>query len=86
MVLDVGSTAATTAGMCLAPHSLAWRDITSERLEALSPGALFVVYCAGPHCNEADKAALGIARLGRRVKIMRGGHHGWQVEGLPLEP
>ena len=44
-----------------------------DRLDALSPSALLVVYCAGPHCNGADKAALRIARLGRRVKIMIGG-------------
>ena len=26
---------------------------------------LFVVYCAGPHCNGAHRAALRLARLGR---------------------
>ncbi|MDH3249071.1 MAG: rhodanese-like domain-containing protein [Acidimicrobiia bacterium] len=85
VVLDVRSTAAYDAGHVPGSHSLPWREITSERLDSLSPDALFVVYCAGPHCNGADKAALRIARLGRRVKIMIGGHHGWQVEGLPLE-
>ncbi len=83
VVLDVRSTAAYEAGHVPGAHSLPWRDITTERLDALSADALFVVYCAGPHCNGADKAALRIARLGRRVKIMIGGWHGWQVEGLP---
>ena len=83
VVLDVRSGAAYDAGHVPGAHSLPWRDITSERLAALSPTALFVVYCAGPHCNGADKAALRIARMGRSVKIMIGGWHGWQVEGLP---
>ena len=34
---------------------------------------LFVVYCAGPHCNGANKAALRLARLGLPVKMMIGG-------------
>lgn len=85
IVLDVRSTAAFTAGHVPGSHSLPRREITRARLDALSTDALFVVYCAGPHCNGADKAALSIADLGRRVKIMIGGHHGWQVEGLPLE-
>lgn len=83
VVLDVRSAAAYDAGHVPGAHSLPWRDITPERLDALSPDALFVVYCAGPHCNGADKAALRIARMGRGVKIMIGGWHGWQVEGLP---
>ena len=46
---------------------------------------LFVVYCAGPHCNGADKAALRLARLGRSVKKMIGGVEGWKDEGFELE-
>lgn len=42
---------------------------------------LFVVYCAGPHCNGTDKAALRLARLGRKVKVMIGGVTGWADEG-----
>lgn len=83
VVLDVRSMPAYHAGHVPGAHSLPWRDITIERLQELSPDALFVVYCAGPHCNGADKAALRIAGLGRRVKIMIGGWQGWQVEGLP---
>ncbi len=85
VVLDVRSTAAHAAGHVPGSHSLPRKEITTGRLDALSTEALFVVYCAGPHCNGADKAALEIARLGRRVKIMIGGWHGWQVEGLPQE-
>jgi len=43
---------------------------------------LFIVYCAGPHCNGADKAAIRLAELGRPVKIMIGGMAGWADEGF----
>lgn len=58
------------------------REITAERLAFASPDTLFVVYCAGPHCNGADKGALRLARLGRPVKIMIGGMTGWREEGF----
>jgi rhodanese-related sulfurtransferase len=43
------------------PH----REITAERMAAWPPNTLFVVYCAGPHCNGADRATLRLASLGR---------------------
>ena len=46
--------------------------------------ALFVVYCAGPHCNGSTRAALRIAQLGRPVKEMIGGITGWRDEGFAL--
>ncbi|MFP2237211.1 rhodanese-like domain-containing protein [Pseudescherichia vulneris] len=58
--------------------------ITAERMAQWPPETLFVVYCAGPHCNGADRAALKLAQLGRPVKIMIGGITGWQDEGLPF--
>ncbi|CAM5769636.1 rhodanese [Labrys miyagiensis] len=60
------------------PH----REITGARMAAWPDDTLFVAYCAGPHCNGADRAALRLARLGRRVKIMIGGIAGWEDEGL----
>ena len=63
------------------PH----RDISEERMSTWPKGTLFVVYCAGPHCNGADQAALKLARLGRQVKVMIGGVTGWADEGLPFE-
>ncbi len=60
------------------PH----RSITEEHMAQWPDETLFVVYCAGPHCNGADRAALKLARLGRRVKIMLGGITGWEDEGF----
>ena len=45
---------------------------------------LFVVYCAGPHCNGANKAAVKLAALGLPVKLMIGGITGWLDEGFKL--
>jgi rhodanese-related sulfurtransferase len=64
------------------PHS----RINDETLAAYPADTLFVVYCAGPHCNGADKAAIRLARLQRPVKKMIGGVTGWIDEGFTLEP
>ena len=63
------------------PH----RTITAERMTEWPQDTLFVVYCAGPHCNGADRAAILLAELGRPVKIMIGGLTGWLDEGFTLE-
>ena len=62
--------------------SLPHREITPDRMASWPQKTLFVVYCAGPHCNGADRAALTLARLGQAVKIMIGGMTGWADEGF----
>lgn len=62
------------------PHA----KIVDAKLRDYPAGTLFVVYCAGPHCNGAHRAALRLARLGRPVKLMIGGITGWLDEGLAL--
>jgi rhodanese-related sulfurtransferase len=47
---------------------------------------VFVVYCAGPHCNGAHRGAARLAKFGRPVKLMIGGITGWLDEGFGLEP
>lgn len=59
------------------PH----RTIEQNTVARWPSGTLFVVYCAGPHCNGADRAALKLALLGRQVKTMPGGMTGWADEG-----
>jgi len=61
------------------------RTITSERMAPFPKDTLFVVYCAGPHCNGANKGAIRLARLGYRVKEMIGGITGWLDEDFALE-
>lgn len=62
------------------PH----KRLTKENLIDYSTDTLFVVYCAGPHCNGTEKAAIKLAELGRPVKKMIGGITGWIDEGLSL--
>ena len=61
---------------------LPWAQISAEKMAEWPEGTLFVVYCAGPHCNGADRAALKLARLGLPVKIMLGGIVGWEDENF----
>ena len=84
VVLDVRGRAAHAASHVPGAVSLPHRDITAERLAAWPEGTVFVTYCAGPHCNGADRGALRMASLGRPVKIMIGGMTGWADEGLPF--
>lgn len=63
------------------PH----RTMTQERMAGFPRETVFVVYCAGPHCNGANKGAIRLARLGYRVKEMIGGVAGWQDEGFAFE-
>lgn len=60
------------------------RRLTPTRLAEFPDDTLFVVYCAGPHCNGSTKAALKLAQLGRPVKEMIGGVTGWLDEGFEL--
>jgi rhodanese-related sulfurtransferase len=62
------------------PHG----KLTEGKLAAYPADAVFVVYCAGPHCNGAHRGAIRLARLGRPVKLMIGGITGWQDEGFAL--
>ena len=63
------------------PHA----KIIAARMACYAPGTLFVVYCAGPHCNGAERGALRLARLGLPVKVMVGGMSGWLAEGFEVE-
>ena len=78
----VGSARAYAArnipGSIYLPH----REMTQERMAQWPKDTLFVVYCAGPHCNGADRAAVNLAKLDRPVKLMIGGITGWQDEGF----
>ena len=62
------------------PHG----KIVASKMKQWPMDTLFVVYCAGPHCNGAAKAALRLAKLDRPVKLMAGGITGWLDEGFSL--
>lgn len=84
VLLDVRGPALFARGYVPGALNLPHGKITARRMEEWPAETLFVVYCAGPHCNGADKAALRLARLGRPVKLMIGGVTGWLDEGFAL--
>ncbi len=60
------------------------RLMSADTLAIYPTSTVFVVYCAGPHCNGANKAAVKLAALGYPVKEMIGGVTGWLDEGFEL--
>lgn len=84
LLVDVRNDIAFAAGHVPGAINLPTRTITPERLAAFPADTLFVVYCAGPHCNGVHRAAARLAGLGYSVKEMIGGITGWLDEGLPL--
>jgi rhodanese-related sulfurtransferase len=84
VVLDVRSPDAFNAGHVPGANNLPHGRINERNLATYPEEMLFVVYCNGPHCNGADRAAVRLARLGRKVKKMIGGIEGWNDEGFEL--
>lgn len=84
VLLDVRSPALYAEGHVPGAINLPHAKIVESKMAGYAAGTLFVVYCAGPHCNGADRAAVRLARLGRPVKLMIGGVTGWLDEGFEL--
>lgn len=84
VLLDVRSPELYRQGHVPGAVNLPHGRLIERNLAPYPADTLFVVYCAGPHCNGADKAALRLARLGRPVKKMIGGVEGWKDEGFEL--
>lgn len=82
VVLDVRGPQAYEDGHIPGAINLPHGKVTERRMKDWPADTLFVVYCAGPHCNGANKAAVKLARLGRPVKEMIGGVTAWADEGF----
>jgi len=85
VLLDVRAPSMYEEGHVPGAINLPHGKITERRMSEWPEDTLFVVYCAGPHCNGANKGAVRLARLGRPVKEMIGGIEGWKDEGFELE-
>ena len=71
-------------------HLPAAVHLPTAQIRDRAPGLLsrdrpVVVYCWGPGCNGATRAALEFARLGYAVQEMIGGLEYWAREGRPVE-
>ena len=86
VVIDVRAPALFAAGHVPGAINIPHGKLTARRMAEFPEGTTFVTYCAGPHCNGADKGALRLARLGLPVKKMIGGVTGWIDEGFELVP
>ena len=84
VLLDVRTPQMFQTGHIPGAVNLPHGRINERNLGAYASDTLFVVYCGGPHCNGADRAAVNLARLGRKVKKMIGGIEGWKDEDFDL--
>ena len=84
-LVDVRGPEAFAASHVPGALSIPHAELTEPNLSSFPPDTVYVVYCAGPHCNGADRAAVRLARLGRPVKKMIGGIEGWKDEGFDLD-
>lgn len=84
VLLDVRSPALYAAGHIPGAVNLPHGKIIDAKLRDYPAGTLFVTYCAGPHCNGAQRGALRLAKLKRPVKVMPGGVTGWLDEQFAL--
>ncbi len=83
-ILDVRGQASYAAGHVPGAINVPSGSIDADVVESL-PGGLLVVYCWGPGCNGAHKAAAALSGHGRQVKEMIGGFEYWIREGQPVE-
>lgn len=85
ILLDVRSPALYAQSHAPGAINIPHGKIIESTMNRYPRETLFVVYCAGPHCNGAHRGAIRLAKLGRPVKLMIGGVTGWIDEGFALE-
>lgn len=78
LLLDVRSEQAFDKSHAITAVNIPHSQINEKSFEKYPKDTLFVVYCWGPGCNGATKAALKISQLGFAVKEMIGGIHYWE--------
>ncbi|EPS8493718.1 rhodanese-like domain-containing protein [Yersinia enterocolitica] len=84
VLVDVRSEAAFASAHVPGAINIPHRLMTATLHSHYPMETLFVIYCAGPHCNGVHRAAINLSQLGYAVKEMIGGMIGWRDEGLPL--
>ncbi|MDP6041547.1 MAG: rhodanese-like domain-containing protein [Candidatus Latescibacteria bacterium] len=84
-LVDVRSEEAYLEGHAAGAIHIHYSDMTEERMLGFPKDRLLVVYCWGPGCNGATKAAMKLSALGFQVKEMIGGIEWWEEEGYEIE-
>jgi rhodanese-related sulfurtransferase len=85
VLLDARSRDAYIAAHLPGAISFPHREISCESTVGFKKETPIVLYCWGPACNAAHKAATKLASLGFQVKEMIGGFEYWVREGYPIE-
>ncbi|MEU8250086.1 rhodanese-like domain-containing protein [Nonomuraea sp. NPDC048916] len=85
VVIDSRSQESWDQGHVPGAHHLPTAEIAVRAPATVPRDVTVVVYCWGPGCNGATRAALEFAKLGYRVKEMLGGFEYWAREGFPVE-
>ncbi|AWB94837.1 sulfurtransferase [Agromyces badenianii] len=85
VLVDTRSDAAWAQGHVPGAVHLPGRRIAVEAAARIPAGTPVVVYCWGPGCNGATRAALEFALLGHPVKEMLGGFEYWVREGFAYD-
>ena len=78
VLLDVRSNEAFNKSHAITAVNLPNSEINELRMSEFDKDTLLVVYCWGPGCNGASKAAFKLSAMGFRVKEMLGGIHYWE--------
>jgi rhodanese-related sulfurtransferase len=78
VLLDVRSAEAYEKSHALKAINFPHNEMNADSLANFAADTQFVVYCWGPGCNGATKAAMKLAALGFAVKEMIGGIHYWE--------
>lgn len=78
LLLDVRSKEAFDKSHAITALSMPHPNISEESFAKFDKDTVFVVYCWGPGCNGATKAAKKISALGFAVKEMIGGIQYWE--------
>lgn len=85
ILLDTRSQASWDAGHVGGALHVPRGDLGARPDVSLPDDAELVVYCWGPACNGATKAAMTLALRGFRVREMIGGFEYWVREGFAYE-
>ncbi len=85
VLVDTRSDASWSQGHVPGAVHLPGRRIAAEAASRIPAGTPIVVYCWGPGCNGATRAALEFALLGHPVKEMLGGFEYWVREGFAYD-
>jgi len=85
VLVDTRGDAAWAQGRAVGALHLPTARIADDAAALIPRETPVVVYCWGPGCNGATKAALAFALQGYRVREMIGGFEYWAREGYPVE-